>query len=57
MLGPTDPNRLMGISATIDPAGTHGGPVALDVGIPYPLPTTNSMPFQETTPNRPPVPS
>src|ERR1700761_3592142 len=29
----------------------------LDVGIPYPLPTTNSMPAQETTPNRPPVPS
>ena len=29
----------------------------LDVGIPYPLPTTNSMPAQETTPARPPVPS
>jgi hypothetical protein len=29
----------------------------LDVGIPYPLPTTNSMPSQETTPNRPPVPN
>jgi hypothetical protein len=28
----------------------------LDVGIPYPLPKTNSMPKQETTPNRPPVP-
>ena len=27
VLGPTDPNRLMGISATIDPAGTAGGPV------------------------------
>jgi len=28
----------------------------LDVGIPYPLPDSNSMPGQETTPNRPPVP-
>jgi phospholipase C len=29
----------------------------LDVGIPYPIPASNSMPSQETTPNRPPVPS
>jgi phospholipase C len=28
----------------------------LDVGIPYPLPTSNSMPEQETTPPRPNVP-
>jgi phospholipase C len=28
-----------------------------DVGIPYPIPKTNSMPSQETTPARPPVPS
>jgi hypothetical protein len=28
----------------------------LDVGIAYPLPTGNSMPAQETTPARPPVP-
>jgi phospholipase C len=27
VLGPTDPNRLMWISATIDPAGIAGGPV------------------------------
>ena len=27
-----------------------------DVGIPYPLPTSNSMPSQETTPSRPEVP-
>jgi phospholipase C len=27
VLGPTDPNRLMAMSASIDPAGTHGGPV------------------------------
>ena len=28
----------------------------LDVGIAYPLPTSNVMPAQETTPARPPVP-
>jgi len=28
----------------------------LDVGIPYPLPASNSMPSQETTPERPNVP-
>lgn len=27
VLGPTDPNRLMWMSGTIDPAGRHGGPV------------------------------
>ena len=27
VLGPTDPNRLMSLSASIDPAGTGGGPV------------------------------
>ncbi len=27
VLGPTDPNRLMAMSATIDPAGASGGPV------------------------------
>jgi phospholipase C len=27
VIGPTDPNRLMSMSATIDPAGTHGGPI------------------------------
>jgi phospholipase C len=29
VLGPTDPNRLMSMSATIDPAGTHGGPLVV----------------------------
>jgi phospholipase C len=28
----------------------------LDFGIPYPLPTANAMPAQETAPARPPVP-
>ncbi|MBV9797609.1 MAG: hypothetical protein JO039_06135 [Solirubrobacterales bacterium] len=27
VLGPTDPNRLMSMSASIDPAGTRGGPL------------------------------
>ena len=27
VLGPTDPNRIMSLSATIDPGGTGGGPV------------------------------
>jgi phospholipase C len=27
VIGPTDPNRLMSMSATIDPHGTHGGPL------------------------------
>ena len=27
VLGPTDPNRVMAISGTLDPAGAHGGPV------------------------------
>jgi phospholipase C len=27
VLGPTDPNRVMSVSGTIDPPGSHGGPV------------------------------
>jgi phospholipase C len=27
VIGPTDPNRLYTMSATLDPAGTHGGPI------------------------------
>ncbi len=27
VLGPTDPNRLMSMTATIDPSGKHGGPL------------------------------
>jgi phospholipase C len=27
VIGPTDPNRLMSMSGTIDPAGAHGGPL------------------------------
>ncbi len=34
VIGPTDPNRLMSMSATIDPAGTHGGPLVETHGWP-----------------------
>ncbi|MFL5824500.1 MAG: phospholipase C [Solirubrobacteraceae bacterium] len=27
VIGPTDPNRLISLSGTLDPAGTHGGPL------------------------------
>ena len=27
VLGPTDPNRLYSVAASLDPAGTHGGPI------------------------------
>jgi phospholipase C len=27
VIGPTDPNRLMSMSASLDPSGTHGGPL------------------------------
>jgi phospholipase C len=27
VIGPTDPNRLLSMSGTLDPAGTHGGPL------------------------------
>lgn len=29
VIGPTHPNRLMAISGTIDPSGSHGGPVLI----------------------------
>jgi phospholipase C len=34
VLGPSDPNHLMSISATIDPGGTGGGPVVETFGVP-----------------------
>ena len=39
VLGPTHPNRLMAIAGTLDPAGTHGGPIV----------TTNSLPSYKFT--------
>src|SRR5450631_2248499 len=34
VMGPTDPNRLMALSGTIDPAGKAGGPVIITDGSP-----------------------
>jgi phospholipase C len=34
VLGPTHPNRLMALSGTIDPGGTHGGPVLITNPLP-----------------------
>ena len=34
VLGPTHPNRLMALSGTIDPTGSHGGPILLTNPLP-----------------------
>ncbi len=34
VLGPTDPNRLLSLSAWLDPAGTHGGPLVKTISDP-----------------------
>ncbi len=34
IMGPTHPNRLMALSGTIDPDGTHGGPVLITASSP-----------------------
>ena len=34
VIGPSDPNHLMSISATIDPDGTGGGPIVSTLGFP-----------------------
>ena len=34
VIGPTDPNRLMSMSAWMDPAGTHGGPLVETISDP-----------------------
>src|SRR5579864_4098243 len=33
VIGPTYPNRLLSISATLDPDGTHGGPLVETLGV------------------------
>jgi phospholipase C len=48
--GPDPPGATIAEEAVLNAlAGT------LDVGLPYPLPSRNAMPAQETTPARPPV--
>jgi phospholipase C len=54
---PALPATSLGDTSVAEQAVLNALAGTLDVGIPYPLPTTNSMPSQETTPNRPPVPS
>jgi len=54
---PSLPSTSIGSNLTVvEEAVLNALTGTLDVGIPYPLPTSNKMPSQETTPSRPPVP-
>jgi phospholipase C len=53
---PPLPATSLGQTSVAEQAVLNALAGTLDVGIPYPLPKTNSMPAQETTPARPPVP-
>ena len=54
---PALPSTSIGSNLTVvEEAVLNALTGTLDVGIPYPLPTSNKMPSQETTPSRPPVP-
>jgi phospholipase C len=53
---PTLPSTSLGETSIAEEAVLNALAGTLDVGIPYPLPTSNSMPSQETTPSRPQVP-
>ena len=54
---PALPSTSIGSNVTVvEEAVLNALTGTLDVGIPYPLPASNSMPSQETTPARPPVP-
>lgn len=53
---PSLPSVSLGDTSTAEQAVLNALAGTLDVGIPYPIPDSNSMPAQETTPNRPPVP-
>jgi phospholipase C len=54
---PALPATSLGDTSVAEQAVLNALAGTLDVGIPYPLPASNSMPAQETTPARPPVPS
>ncbi len=54
---PPLPVTSLGDTSVAEQAVLNALAGTLDVGIPYPIPTSNSMPAQETTPKRPPVPS
>jgi phospholipase C len=53
---PALPKTSLGDISVAEQAVLNALAGTLDVGIPYPLPTSNAMPSQETTPVRPPVP-
>jgi phospholipase C len=53
---PALPSTSLGELSTAEQAVLDSLAGTFDVGIPYPLPTSNSMPSQETGPARPPVP-
>jgi phospholipase C len=53
---PTLPVVSIGDASVAEQAVLNALAGTLDVGIPYPLPTSNSMPVQESTPARPEVP-
>jgi phospholipase C len=53
---PKLPSTSIGSTAAAAAAVIQALAGTLDVGVPYPLPTSNSMPTQETTPARPQVP-
>jgi phospholipase C len=53
---PALPGTSLGETSIAEEAVLNALAGTLDVGIPYPLPTGNSMPSQETTPTRPAVP-
>ena len=54
---PSLPATSLGDTQVAEQAELNALAGTLDVGVPYPLPAANSMPWQETTPNRPPVPN
>ena len=54
---PTLPSVTIGDTSVAAQAVLNALAGTLDVGIPYPLPTSNTMPGQETSPVRPAVPS
>ena len=53
---PALPPTSLGETATAEQAVLNSLAGSVHLGINYPLPTANSMPSQETSPNRPPVP-
>jgi phospholipase C len=53
---PSLPVTSLGDTSVAEQAVLNALAGTLDVGIPYPLPDSNAMPSQETSPARPPVP-